>query len=167
MHVPSPRLPIYRIRGMHHRYSNITKTPQSGCLSLFLCSAQNRTHLRDNVRADLQKLCSARGSHTSPRSARGIAVARRYMRVISTTSGNISGFCPAHRIPRPLLCRISSARYTRLNLLATRDIASQKNSYQLFFSHFHTKIPIGLTPSGFFSYSLVTCIKRGTRHGAK
>ena len=42
-----------------------------------------------------------------------------------------------------------------------------KNSYQLFFSRFHTKIPIGLTPSGFFSYSLVTCIKRGTRHGAK
>ena len=42
-----------------------------------------------------------------------------------------------------------------------------KNSYQLFFPRSHTKIPIGLTPSGFLSYSLATCIKRGTRHGAK
>ena len=64
---------------------------------------------------------------------------------------------------RSLLCRISSAQYTRLDLLAMQDIASLKNSYQPFFPRFHTKIPIGLTPSGFFSYSLVTCIKRGTR----
>ena len=111
---------------------------------LFLCSAQNRTHLRDNVRADLQKLCSARGSHTSSRSARGIAVARRFTKGLIQTLKLYPRFCPAHRIPRPLLCRISSARYTRLNLLATWDIASRKTVINRFSLALHTCLPLGI-----------------------
>ena len=80
---------------------------------------------------------------------------------------------PHTALSRPLLCRISSARLHCVEAIHSPRSARNaghrftKNSYQPFFPRSHTKIPIGLMPSGFFSYSLVTCIKRGTRHDAK
>ena len=70
-----------------------------GCLSLFLCSAQNRTHLRDALFANLQTIFSARGSHTSPRSARGIAVARRYTKRFAHQVGAAKSFNPRTAFP--------------------------------------------------------------------
>ena len=50
----------------------------------------------------------------------------------------------AHRIPRPLLCRISSARYTRLDLLAMRDIASRKTVINRFSLALRTCLALGI-----------------------
>ena len=112
---------------------------------LFLCSAQNRTHLRDNVRADLQEYYSCKGFvYLVCKAQRGIAVVRRYTWRLVQTLKPYPNFWPAHRIPRPLLCRISSARYTRLDLLAMRDIASRKTVINCFSLALRTCLALGI-----------------------
>ena len=75
-----------------------TDTPKWVSVS-FLCSAQNRTHLRYAYTCRFaENYERARGSHTSPRSARGIAVARRCSNRFALKAKFYQLFRPAHRI---------------------------------------------------------------------
>ena len=95
-------------------------------VSFCSCFARPRTHLRFSVGADLQKLLWRKGFvYRTAKRLRYCGSAEIY-REICADLEIIFILSAAHRIPRPLLCRISSARYTRLDLLATRDIASRK-----------------------------------------
>ena len=110
-----------------------------------MCSAQNRTHLHVKMRADLQEYYSCKGFvYLVCKAQRGIAVVRRYTWRLVQTLKLYTNFRPAHRIPRPLLCRISSARYTRLDLLAMRDIASRKTVINRFSLALRTCLALGI-----------------------
>ncbi len=135
-----------RVTKKRHRHS------KAGVCVFFLCSAQNRTHLRNNVRANLQKLCSARGSHTSPRSARGIAVARRYTKRLVQTLKLLPHYQPAHRIPVPsaplLWCFSFFCRWL------TRTLIEPTRALQI--KQFHSYVLLIL--------QLITCANMGSQH---
>ena len=75
-------IPVFDIAIIWLTNKKETGIPKWAPVSFCLCFAQNRTHLRYVCTCKFaENIRRARGSHTSPRSAQGIAVARRCVNI--------------------------------------------------------------------------------------
>ena len=95
----APSFPVGSLSDGANSRMLITGTP-SGCLFLFV----RASHDLEPTCAFLyvwicRNCCGARGSYTSPRSARGISVARRYTARFVQTLKLVHYYKPTHRIP--------------------------------------------------------------------